>query len=88
MGLGGGGGISAREWPWGWGFGGRGGGGGRGNRFYGRFLGRGGVFWWWVVGIYRKKLFAVVRPLKRLFDSTPPPGAQNKRGRFIFPPPR
>lgn len=65
-----------------------------GNRFYGRFLGRVGVFRWRVVWIYRKKHFAVVHPLKRLFDSTKNKipaggillGAQNKRGGYISAP--
>lgn len=43
-----------------------------GNRFCGRFLGRGRVFRWRVVWLYRKIFFAVVRPLKRLFDSARP----------------
>lgn len=98
MGLGimeivwGGGGISARGgmdcgrvWGCGVGWG--------GNRFNGRFLGRGRVFWWWVVWIYRKTHFTVVRALKRLLSHP-----QNKRpaggylvrktkGAVIFPPP-
>lgn len=73
------------------------GGGGRGRVgvvILWAFLGRVRVFGWRVVGIYGEKHFAVVRPLKRLFDSTKnkrpaggiPAWAQNKRGRFIFPP--
>lgn len=62
--------------------------------FVGVFLGRGCVFGWRVVWIYRKIFFAVVRPLKRLFDSAKirspqavfPPGRKTK-GAVIFPPP-
>jgi hypothetical protein len=61
--------------------------GGRKSIFW-VFFGAYTRFWWWVVWIYRPKYFGVVRPLKRLFDSTKNKrpadgylnGAQNKRG--------